>query len=689
VPRPTFRVLTVALAAATVLAGPWPASALAGDEPARPSLDRLTTGDRPCDVVTPTPVRVSPTLRAVLGDPGGDRVSAQFEVSWDDGGSGTPGSLSIETTAEAGGSEFSWPVPATVPDGPASWRVRAKGSDGYGPWSDAADQGRCRYVKDTQVPAAPEVTSPDVPLGSDEWVDLVGRYAAFTFVSSSSDVTAYHYSFGGGAQAVARADGPGAPVTVRLTPPGTGVTVLEVQSADAAGNLSAPTRYTLRIASAADSVARWRLDDAAGSLSAAETSGGPSAWAGPGESVAFGAEAPTGTQLTGAVSLDGSYGVGLRAETTAADPAATFSVSAWVRPEDIDRTMTAVSQTGFQAPSDFALGTTVTADGTPSFRFSLPSGSGAATQVIGGTPAPGEWSHLTGVYDPVQGTARLYVDGALAAGGEAAVPSGLPHGYVHIGRELETDGVHWTGPWHGDLADVRVWDRVVLPAEIAGLGHRTPPRTGYWAMNTVRTEGETYTDTPDADGRESLILNGDAHLDTDDPLTGAGSISLDGDGDHLDTDDHQVDTDRGYTVTAQVRLHQWAPERDMALLSQGGDQADAFTLRYRAHGVWEAVFTHADTAEPATTTLTAPYSDGPHTFAVQYDSTAGQVRLFRDGYLADSAPYAASDAWNAHLALQVGRDGAGQGGTHHLDGDVDEVRTYAGVLSPAEIGALS
>lgn len=664
-----------------------PAFALSGQRPARPSLDQLTTGDQPCAVVTPTTVRASPTLRALLTDPDGDPVSAQFEVTWNTAGSASPSRLRAGTTAKASGSSFSWTVPDTVPQGPVSWRIRAKDADGYGPWSDSSQQGRCQYIKDVQAPAAPLVTSPDIPLGSDDWVDAVGRYPAFTFASSSPDVIAYRYTFGAGAPATVRPGEPGAPVTVRLTPPSPGVTTLEVQAVDEAGNVSEPTRYTIRVASPAGDVARWRLDDAVGSVRAEAAVGGPPAWVGPG--VTFGAEGPSGTTATAAAAFDGSYGAYLVAEATAADSTKTFAVSAWVRPEDVDRGMTAISQTGFLATSNFALGTAVDEDGTPSFTFSLPAGSGGATRITGGTPTPGEWSHLTGVYNPVTGTAQLYVDGVLAASGDATVPDGTNQGYLEIGRELEDDGTHWTGAWHGDIADVRIWDRVVLPDEIADMGHRTPQRTGYWAMNTVRTE-ESYTDTPDAGGRQSLILADDAHLDTTDPLTGEGSISLDGDGDHLDSDGHQIDTDQSYTATAQVRLHQWAPEQDMAILAQGGDEADAFTLRYRGSDtMWEAVFAHADTSEGAATTLTAPYNEGTHTLAVQYDSEVGQVRLFLDGVLADSAPYSAADTWNAYRGLQVGRDGDGQGRSHYLDGDVDEVRTYAGVLSATEIRKLS
>ncbi|MEQ4193220.1 MULTISPECIES: LamG domain-containing protein [Streptomyces] len=683
-PRTTVRVLITALATGLLAATPLPAAAQVPD---RPSPAHLTTGSRPCDPATPTQVRVSPTLRATLTDPDGDRVSAQFEVSWLPEGSGTPSRLRLETSAKSSGSEFSWTVPDTVPEGAASWRVRAKDAEGYGPWSDSAQQGRCLYAKDVHPPAAPQVTSPDLPLDGADPVDALGRYASFTFASSSPDVTAYTYRFAYGKQVTLRPEEPGQPVTVRLTPPEPGTVALEVQAFDAAGNSSVPTHHTIRVASAAGPVARWKLDEPAGSPRAEEAAGGPYAWAERG--VTFGADAPTGTSLTSAATVDGSYGAGLRAETTPAQPSGTFAVSAWVRPDDLGRAMTAVSQTGFLTASDFTLATTTGEDGTPAFTFTLPDGEGAATRVTGGTPVVGEWAHLTGVHDPVAGTARLYVDGALAATGEAAVPDRKSNGYVQIGRELESDGRHWTGAWQGDLADVQVWDRLVLPEEIAKLGHRTPQRTGYWPMETVRTEDST-TDTPDTEGRQSLILSGDAHLNTADPLTGAGSISLDGDGDHLDSDGHQIDTDRSYTVTGQVRLREWAPDGTMALLSQGGDEADAFTLRYQGDQMlWEAVFAHDDTADPETTVLTAMSSGGsPQTFAVQYDQKAGEVRLFADGVLVDSAPYAAADAWDAYRALQVGRDSAGRGGAHHLDGDVDEVRTYAGVLSPDEIRAL-
>ncbi|WDV33159.1 hypothetical protein OIM90_23180 [Streptomyces sp. AD16] len=215
-PRTTVRVLITALAAGLLAATPLPAAAQVPD---RPSPSRLTTEGRPCDLATPAQVRVSPTLRATLTDPDGDPVSAQFEVSWLPEGSGTPSRLRLETSAKPSGAAFSWKVPDTVPEGAANWRVRAKDAEGYGPWSDSAQQGRCLYAKDVHPPAAPQVTSPDLPLDGADPVDALGRYASFTFASSSPDVTAYTYRYGYGKPVTLRPEEPGQPVTVRLTPP--------------------------------------------------------------------------------------------------------------------------------------------------------------------------------------------------------------------------------------------------------------------------------------------------------------------------------------------------------------------------------------------------------------------------------------------------------------------------------------
>lgn len=429
-------------------------------------------------------------------------------------------------------------------------------------------------------------------------------------------------------------------------------------------------------------VAAWRLDDRNGSQRAA-------AWAGsirglPGSGVRFGDEGPNGN-MQGAAYFDaGDYSY-VNTDRIAVDTTRAFTAGVWVLPEETGRDTTAINQSGISSTPNFSLGMTTDAAGHPAWSFTLPSADGE-TRVTGGTPQAGEWAYLAGVYDPATGTARLYVDGAQVATEGAAVPEDTALWNFVMGR----DGNDYSKKrWHGHLADVRLWDSVIDPAELAELGRRKPWLRAYWPMETTETCCDGLTIIPEVGHRADFLLGGDAHITTDDALAGTGSVSLDGDGDYLESDIPPLNTSRSWAVSAKVRLH-GTPDRDMAVLSQLGRQADAFTLRYRAADrTWQAVLAHADEPDATTTQIGAPAQGGIQTLLLQYDEKAGNVQLWIDGTLADSAPYAAADAWEAAGFLQAGRDSAADGvGAHYLDGDIDEVRTWAGVLSGEEINTL-
>ncbi|MEU8699745.1 LamG domain-containing protein [Streptomyces sp. NPDC048680] len=428
-------------------------------------------------------------------------------------------------------------------------------------------------------------------------------------------------------------------------------------------------------------VAAWRLDDLNGSPRAA-------AWAGPyrglpGSGVRFGDQGPHGN-APGAAHFDGGAYSYLNTEGIAVDTTHAFSAGVWVLPEVTGQDMTAIRQSGISSDSNFSLGATTDPAGHPAWSFTLPSADGR-TQVTGGTPQAGEWACLAGVYDPATGSARLYVDGAQVAAADAAVPEDTALWNFVMGRDDNDD----SKAWQGSLADVRLWDSAIDPAEITELGRRGPRPTAHWQMESAETWDNGLRVIPEVDHRADFLLNGDADVTTDDPLSGTGSVTLDGDGDYLESDIPPLDTGRSWAVSAQVRLH-GTPDRDMAVLSQTGLRTDAFTLRHRvADGTWHAVLAHADEPDAGTTELSAPAAGGTQTLLLQYDEKAGEVQLWIDGALADSAPYAASDAWEATRFLQAGRDSAADGaGAHHLDGDLDEVRTWAGVLSGEEINSL-
>ncbi|MFF3176435.1 LamG-like jellyroll fold domain-containing protein [Streptomyces sp. NPDC057900] len=430
-------------------------------------------------------------------------------------------------------------------------------------------------------------------------------------------------------------------------------------------------------------VAAWRLDDRNGSQRAA-------AWAGsirglPGPGVRFGDQGPDGG-MPGAAYFDGGDYSYLNTDRIVVDTTRAFTAGVWVRPEETGRDMTAITQSGISGTANFSLGTTTDAAGNPVWSFELPSADGESRAVTGGTPQAGEWAYLAGVYDPATGTARLYVDGVPVSTGEVTVPEDTALWNFVMGR----DGNDYSKKrWQGDLADVRLWDSVIDPVELAELGRRKPWLRAYWPLESAEDWGDGQLGFPEVNHRADFLAGGDAHVITDDALAGGGSVSLDGDGDFLGSDIPPLDTSRSWAVSTKVRLH-GTPDRDMAVLSQYGWQADAFTLRYRAADrTWQAVLAHADEPDAPTTRIGAPAQDGTQTLLLQYDERAGNIQLWIDGTLAASAPYAAADAWEAARYLQAGRDSAADGvGAHYLDGDLDDVRTWAGVLSEREINSL-
>ncbi|MEO3804314.1 LamG-like jellyroll fold domain-containing protein [Nonomuraea sp. B1E8] len=211
--------------------------------------------------------------------------------------------------------------------------------------------------------------------------------------------------------------------------------------------------------SAATLVGHWRLDEESGS-SAADSSGRATA------ASLSGAASWTGGWLDGALALDGVDG---HAQTSA--PAVNtrtgFTVAAWTQLDYLPtRAAAAVAQTGSRA-AGFQLG-------FDQGRWAL--GMAAAdtdTAALVSTrsdavPVPLEWTHVAGVYDPLAGELRIYVNGRLSTTTVTDhISAWNATGPLHLGR-TRTAGV-LTGYWPGALDDVRTYDGVLNAEQIAQL----------------------------------------------------------------------------------------------------------------------------------------------------------------------------------------------------------------------------
>ena len=136
-----------------------------------------------------------------------------------------------------------------------------------------------------------------------------------------------------------------------------------------------------------------------------------------------------------------------------------------------------------------------------------------------------------------------------------------------------------------------------------------------------------------------------------------------------------VNTMAGFSVAAWVGL---AEQRDFAVaVSQQGDVAGAFFLGV-AEGKWDFTMKDADSNEPghsirAAAAVAQPGPEWVHLAGV-YDQAVGEIRLYVDGQLAATMPFAAT--WQAEGPLTVAVAQAHSVQADFWPGAISDVRVY-------------
>ncbi|MFD1500255.1 LamG-like jellyroll fold domain-containing protein [Streptosporangium lutulentum] len=213
--------------------------------------------------------------------------------------------------------------------------------------------------------------------------------------------------------------------------------------------------------SAATLVGHWRLDEESG-VSAADSSGRATA-----ATLAGGASWTSGW-LDGALALDGAGG---HAQTAvpAVNTRSGFTVSAWTQLDYLPTGDTAaVAQTGSRA-AGFQLGYDKEKGRWALGMAAADTDTAALVRTRSDAiPAPLEWTHVAGVYDPLAGQLRVYVNGQLSTTTVTNHTSTWnATGPLQVGRS-KTAGV-FTGYWPGTVDDIRVYDGVLKAEQIAQL----------------------------------------------------------------------------------------------------------------------------------------------------------------------------------------------------------------------------
>lgn len=702
-------------------------------EPVQSDLNMKPGGSCEFGSATEHYVTKAPRVSAVIrdydhGDTGAnsETLQAQFKVWW------TSGSTTVThyaTTAKKTTVDSSWsdqtgvatffytigedisgdgePGFSIPPNVTVAWAVRGYDQQSYGAWSTEGDQTRCEFIYDSTKPESAVITSAEYP-DDDAWHVGVGDYGNFTMDSPANDVTQYRYYFTGpnanSAQETATAATAGGAATIRWMPPSEGPYTLHVTSVDGAGNAQkTPTVHVFQVSDGRAPVAAWTLGDAKGSSKAAGSGDTPDARAGSG--VTFGDKGPLGSTDT-AATFDGTDNAYLDAGEPAVDTGSTFSVSAWVKlPTIPTENMTVVSQDGTAKPG-FELGYDVD---SASWTFRIPISdmeSLGSWKVSGATAVADSWTHLIGVYDDELGKLMLYVNGVLVADDvQARHTVWSSSGAVQIGRRLDLDG--YTAPLKGSVADVKLHDRVVPPAEGQELGGIQPHQLAYWQLDSL-TNGVS----PETGGGTALTLGGSASIYTipDDscdpeadpdcalpaqPLVGDGHLALDGvSGYATRATAGPLTAQDSFTLTARARLAAANPTTDQTVLSLSGANGTAIKVKYSvADARWQLVVTDGDTAAPVITKELdkgdAPNStgNGDH-LALVYNAVFGDVLLYVNGVATVDVSW--DNAWDfSTTSLQVGRALTGTTAGEYFSGAVDEVRMYQGPLDASLVSLVA
>ncbi|MGW7588985.1 LamG-like jellyroll fold domain-containing protein [Streptomyces rubiginosohelvolus] len=666
-----------------------------------------------------------PMLTAYASDPdhgGGktDKVKVQFKVAWTPKGATAETSYTYDTSylSPTSTTPYRHRVKATIPEGVVVyWSARAYDGDGWGPWSTDGDPQRCEFILDKTKPGKPLVNSLEYPSNSVEH-DGVGTAGTFTFAPNpndsvpDTDVVSFRYGFNSDADptTAAQPSKAGGSVSVKWTPSKWGRNWVEVISVDKAGNAGTKARYEFLVTEGKPATAQWNLADAAGSTSAHDERGEFAADKGSG--VTFGATGPGG-KADAAASFDGTENSYLDSVNTVLDTARSFSVSAWARPTDLSRDMTVVSQDGTGVPGftlgydstvgTWAFGTPLTDVDTLGEWKAVAKGSDGKPVV----PVKDAWVLLTGVYDAHASGGpqlRLYVN-KTSVGTAQRRSAWKTYGSLQIGRVLAKSG--YRSHFKGDLAEVRVFDRVLPADQVAELMTIKPTRKGYWQLDA--SSGTTSAETG---GGQALSLAGDARVykpappDPDDPfaspdppaLVGAGHLVLDGAGDYAATAAAPSNGAGSFTVTARAQLTTIDGTVPQTVLSLPGTAANRLRVRFRPDpdgglaSRWELAVADSDSASAAVKVfqddqeLPDTGGSGQH-LAVVYDAFANEIRLYVEGQLASTAYGTDNTLWSTAKGLQVGRSALGS--TEYFAGAIDEVRAYDGAVDPSVVNQMS
>nr|WP_152884153.1 LamG-like jellyroll fold domain-containing protein [Streptomyces adustus] len=677
------------------------------------------------DVITdPTPSLTATVWTATGGGSGASLRAHYYIQQKNSDGTWSVATEPVRPTSGyvGNGTVLTYPSPITLSGGPL-YRLAVFGRSYYNSGDDSLEshstvttKGWCYFKVDTTAPKAPVVTfgSPYSECTADACAPAGGPGAAgqFTFSPAAGDTnSAYEYKL---ATSTAWSKPiSGNKVTAKITPQLAGTQQLQVRAQDSAGRWGGKTIVKFDVAEGQTAIGRWHFDDAApgsGVTAAVDT-----ATEGTRHAATLYTTGAGWSSLARRGQGDRSLWLNDTSDTTrqsgyAATAApvvntqSSFTVSAWAYLTDGSDFRTVLSETGSDG-SGFAL---YYSPSVHRWVFLWSWYEGGVHKYLGanaddaGVPLK-VWTHLTGVYNAVDRTISLYVNGRLQ-GAPVALPSTsdatVTDGTLQFGRVSFTPGTY-VNYWRGRVDEVAVWQRALTDDEIATEDRLldagdAPSVELMGAWNPDGASGGTLADTTSGYGR-ALTLSGGASLDgqalvlngTDGAATSPGPV-LDDTGSFTVTTLADADRDAllskpvGYT--AQVTGQRSADGSAWGFWYRlTGTDIDPDTDTTVPVGLWYFGRLNTDGSFDGVVSDEAAVLGSPVRMTGTYDAPSGAIHFYlgpdENGFSV-THPYTVA-AGSGEFSAGAGYVGGAMG--HYLPGKITDIRLWAGAMADQQV----
>jgi concanavalin A-like lectin/glucanase superfamily protein len=629
------------------------------------------------------------------------------------------------------------------------------------PWSSPTTDNwvelshTCTFYYDKYAPGEPSVVSDEYP--PDRWSNEVGKPGNFRIIAPAGEPPVkYKYWFYHPRATAAEKEVKELQCSdltrcliMGWTPQHYGKWTLQVWAVDGAGRGGGSHNYGFSVLAKVDEKAWWALDDPGSSLSVADKTGTNAAKLTNATGPVSGLLQSTG-RISSALKLRSPEPGNAEqyAETAGPviDPAQTYAVSAWAKPDQATWIKKIAAQDG---ASENAFGLEYLGQ-EKRWAFTIVKADRQDPGVIQAKAPqearPGQWTHLVGVHDATARQLRLFVDGELRA------TASYPAGWLEFTRANAGAFTIGRGKWHGQkvdgwsgqIDDVHVFDAGTKidgtyvkdklfkptvsarwPMEQAGGTPRTTPDTEFVGQNAVLNGGATISTSTDLDAGCSPAVVGFPGS------TSPGCLMLDGLDDHAATASPVLRTDQDFTIAGWALLPNANPRKSMTAFAQAGVHNSGFSVRWdpdaggcttdangdgepdqddegnvvtTCNGRWQLEMPNLDQAPTSRPQVSSTFGrrirgdDRPDHLAVVYRAAVGTrpatMALYVNGQLEQTATNSAwaqvHGSWYSPTgAFLIGATKSNSTIGEFFSGAIDDVWAYRGALTQAQLQKLS